>query len=207
MNVKMGKRHSLKNGKVSFCYSSFLGYKKGADGGNAACQHSLGCAYMIGEYVKKDAQKAFNSLKGTYVGTVMDNNVPTRASVTIGRDFSVRDLPIRPLLKDFLSDEEMAEALKTVKGLVYQAPTVSMAMTEDRSQLLLVMEPTDWQFTVTAGGKDYEISALMSAAVVYFLQSEKLSMEIVVQSLSCNGQQADLSLEGISYFIDQAEKQ
>ena len=28
----MGKRHSLKNGKVSFCYSSFLGYKKGADG-------------------------------------------------------------------------------------------------------------------------------------------------------------------------------
>ena len=155
----------------------------------------------------KDAQQAFNSLKGTYVGTVMDNNVPTRASITIGREFSVRDLPIRSLLKDFLSDEEMVEALKTVKGLVYQAPTVSMAMTEDRSQLLLVMEPTDWQFTVTAGGKDYEISALMSAAVVYFLQSEKLSMEIVVQSLSCNGQQADLSLEGISYFIDQAEKQ
>ena len=32
MNVKMGKRHSLKNGNVSFCYSSFLGYKRGADG-------------------------------------------------------------------------------------------------------------------------------------------------------------------------------
>ena len=32
MNVKMGKRHSLKNGNVSFCYSSFLGYKRGTDG-------------------------------------------------------------------------------------------------------------------------------------------------------------------------------
>lgn len=32
MNVKMGKRHSLRDGNVSFCYSSFLGYKRGADG-------------------------------------------------------------------------------------------------------------------------------------------------------------------------------
>ena len=32
MNVKIGKRQSLKNGNVPFCYKSFLGYKKGADG-------------------------------------------------------------------------------------------------------------------------------------------------------------------------------
>lgn len=32
MNVKIGKRQSLKNGDVPFCYKSFLGYKKGADG-------------------------------------------------------------------------------------------------------------------------------------------------------------------------------
>ncbi len=32
MNVKMGKRQSLKNGNVPFCYKSFLGYQKGADG-------------------------------------------------------------------------------------------------------------------------------------------------------------------------------
>lgn len=32
MNVKIGKRQSLKNGNVSFCYKSFLGYQKGADG-------------------------------------------------------------------------------------------------------------------------------------------------------------------------------
>lgn len=32
MNVKIGKRQSIKNGNVSFCYSSFLGYRKGADG-------------------------------------------------------------------------------------------------------------------------------------------------------------------------------
>lgn len=32
MNVKIGKRQSLKNGNVPFCYKSFLGYQKGADG-------------------------------------------------------------------------------------------------------------------------------------------------------------------------------
>ena len=32
MNVKMGIRHNLKNGKVHFRYRSFLGYRKGADG-------------------------------------------------------------------------------------------------------------------------------------------------------------------------------
>lgn len=32
MNVKIGKRQSLKNGNVPFCYKSFLGYKKGDDG-------------------------------------------------------------------------------------------------------------------------------------------------------------------------------
>ena len=32
MNVKLGKRQSLKNGNVPFSYKSFLGYRKGADG-------------------------------------------------------------------------------------------------------------------------------------------------------------------------------
>lgn len=32
MNVKLGKRQSLKNGNVPFSYKSFLGYQKGADG-------------------------------------------------------------------------------------------------------------------------------------------------------------------------------
>ena len=32
MNVKMGIRHNLKNGKVNLCYKSFLGYRKGEDG-------------------------------------------------------------------------------------------------------------------------------------------------------------------------------
>lgn len=32
MNIKIGKRQSLKNGNVPFSYKSFLGYRKGADG-------------------------------------------------------------------------------------------------------------------------------------------------------------------------------
>lgn len=32
LNVRIGKRQSLKNGNVPFCYQSFLGYRKGLDG-------------------------------------------------------------------------------------------------------------------------------------------------------------------------------
>ena len=32
LNVRIGKRQSLKNGNVPFCYQSFLGYRKGMDG-------------------------------------------------------------------------------------------------------------------------------------------------------------------------------
>jgi len=157
-------------------------------------------------YSVEDAQKTFDSLKGTYVGNVMDGNVPSRASITIGRNFSVRDLPLRPLLAPFFSDEELAEALATLKGLVYQAPTVNMIVSEDFSQVLVTMEPTDWQFTVKAGGVEYAIDALMSAEVLYYVNTDKLSMNIEVQSLTCNGQAADLSMNTISYFIDQAER-
>ena len=34
-------------------------YEQGAELGNAACQHSLGCYYIRGDYLKKDNKKAF----------------------------------------------------------------------------------------------------------------------------------------------------
>ena len=34
-------------------------YRKGADLGDAACQHSLGCCYMNGDRIEKDSKKAF----------------------------------------------------------------------------------------------------------------------------------------------------
>jgi len=38
-------------------------YQKGADVGSAACQHNLGCEYMLGTNVEKDAHKAFELIK------------------------------------------------------------------------------------------------------------------------------------------------
>lgn len=38
-------------------------YKRGAELGNAACQHSLGCYYMRGDHLKKDSRKAVELFK------------------------------------------------------------------------------------------------------------------------------------------------
>ena len=54
------------------------------------------------EVTVEDAQQAFNDLKGTYVGYVMDENVRTRVAMTIGQELTVRDLPVTPLLKSSL---------------------------------------------------------------------------------------------------------
>ena len=62
MNVKMGIRHNLKNGKVHFCYSSFLGYRKGADGNpeivpeEAEIIKRIFSEYLLGRTLKVIAQ-------------------------------------------------------------------------------------------------------------------------------------------------------
>ena len=38
-------------------------YQKGADAGNAPCQHNLGCQYMSGENIEKDRHKGFALIK------------------------------------------------------------------------------------------------------------------------------------------------
>ncbi len=38
-------------------------YKRGAELGSAACQHSLGCYYMRGDHLKKDSRKAVELFK------------------------------------------------------------------------------------------------------------------------------------------------
>lgn len=55
MNVKIGKRQSLKNGNVPFSYKSFLGYRKGADGKpeideeQAVIIHRIFAEYLAGK--------------------------------------------------------------------------------------------------------------------------------------------------------------
>ena len=157
------------------------------------------------EVTVEDAQQAFNDLKGTYVGYVMDENVRTRVAMTIGQELTVRDLPVTPLLKKFFEDKELTEALKTVKVEKYTASAVNMTILGDR--VYVVMEPTDWAFSVTVNGETHQVYALLSAEVMYNNSYKTLSMNVEVKELSCDGTIADLTQNGISYFVDSATKE
>lgn len=157
------------------------------------------------ELTEVDAQKAYNDVKGTYKGVVLDENVPTTVYMTIGQDFSIKDLPVTPLLKRFLSGKDLDAAVASVKERVFKAPTSAMSIMGDL--VYITMEPTDWLFTATVGGEKYNVSALMSVTVRYSHTYDTLSASIVVDELFCNGQKADLSSNAISWLIDEATKQ
>ena len=154
------------------------------------------------EMTEVDAQKAYNDVKGTYKGVVLDENVPTTVYMTIGQDFSIKDLPVTPLLKRFLSGKDLDAAVASVKERVFKAPTSIMG-----DLVYITMEPTDWVFTATVGGEKYEVNALISVTVRYSHTYDTLSASIVVDELFCNGQKADLSSNAISWLIDEAAKQ
>lgn len=157
------------------------------------------------ELTEVDAQKAYNDVKGTYKGVVLDENVPTTVYMTIGQDFSIKDLPVTPLLKRFLSGKDLDAAVASVKERVFKAPTSAMSIMGDL--VYITMEPTDWLFTATAGNEKYNVSALMSVTVRYSHTYNTLSASIVVDELFCNGQKADLSSNTITWLIDEATKQ
>ena len=157
------------------------------------------------ELTEADAQKAYNDVKGTYKGVVLDENVPTPVYMTIGQDFSIRDLPATPLLRPFLSGKDLDAAVASVKERVFKAPTSAMSIMGDL--VYITMEPTDWVFTATVGGEKYEVNALISVTVRYTHTYDKLSASIVVDELFCNGRKADLSSNAITWLIDEATKQ
>ena len=80
-------------------------------------------------------------------------------------------------------------------------------MTIERDLVYVTMEPTDWIFTATVGNMKYDINALMSTTVRYSNTYDKLSANIIVEDLYCNGQKADLSSNRITWLIDEATKQ
>ena len=157
------------------------------------------------ELTTVDAQKAYNDAIGTYKGYVLDENVPTPIYLTLGQEMTVKDLPVTSLLNKFFSGSELDEAVASVKERQFNIPTASMAIAGDL--VFVIMEPTDWLFSATVGGKTHNISALISATVRYTHTYEKLSASIVVNELYCDSQKADLSSNSISWLIDEAKKQ
>ena len=152
-----------------------------------------------------DAQKAYNDAKGTYKGYVLDGNVPTAIYIKISEDFSIRDLPVTPLLARFFSGNDLDVAVASVKERLFKAPTSSMMI--ERDLVYVIMEPSDWTFTATVGEKKYDVSVLMNTTVRYSNTYKTLSASITVEELYCNGQKADLSSNKIIWLIDEATKQ
>ena len=157
------------------------------------------------ELTQADAQKAYNDAKGTYKGVVLDENVPVAVYMTLAQDFSIRDLPVTPLLKPFLTGKDLDAAVASVKERVFKAPTSSMVISGDL--VYITMEPTDWVFTATVGDEKYDVNALISVTVRYTHTYDKLSANIVVDELFCNNQKANLSSNTITWLIDEATKQ
>ena len=152
-----------------------------------------------------DAQKAYNEAKGTYAGVVLDENVPSKVYLTIGDDLTIKYLPVTPLLSRFFSGTELDEAVASVKGPTFSAPTVDMVLVG--SLMYISMEPTDWMFTAKVGGVEYRVSALLSSVLCYSRAYDKISISINVDELFCEGQKADLSSNSISWLIDEATRQ
>ena len=152
-----------------------------------------------------DAQKAYNEAKGTYAGVVLDENVPVKVNISLGDDFTIKYLPVTPLLSRFFSGAELDEAVASVKGPTFSAPTVDMVLVG--SLMYVSMEPTDWMFTTKVGGVEYRVSALLSTTLCYSRAYDKVSVSIGVDELFCEGQKADLSSNSISWLIDEATRQ
>jgi len=158
------------------------------------------------DFTVEDAQRAYNNLKGTYVGNMIIDNLPTPVYINIGTEFKIRNLPLRPLLKKIFDDDaEITEALAATRNIVYNAPTLSMVVSG--RQLILTMEPTDLVFNVEIKGEEYNIAALMSATVLYDMGYDTITINMTVDELRCNGISYNLTQEKIDYFLDMAKRQ
>ena len=164
------------------------------------------CSSSTTEVTEDTAQQVYNDFKGTYQGAVMVDNIPQAVIITIGNDFQVSRLPVKPILKRIFTDEtQLTQALATTSVVNFTAKTetISFATTE----AYLFMEPTDLQFSVTVDGTERHIDALMDAQVYKSSSYNYITAYLLVKDLICDGTPYDSSKESITYYIDSAQKQ
>ena len=86
-----------------------------------------GCSESTTEMNEGTAQQMYNSIKGTYTGNMMVDNVPQKVSLTVGNDLTVKYLPVRPILERIFTDgAELDEAEKTAGAVVFTATHFSL---------------------------------------------------------------------------------
>lgn len=164
-----------------------------------------GCSESTTEMNEGTAQQMYNSIKGTYTGNMMVDNVPQKVSLTVGNDLTVKYLPVRPMLERIFTDgAALDEAEKTAGAVVFTATIDQMMVSE--GNVYLTLEPTDLVFNVKVGDKTYPVAALMDGGLYANRATDELSMIVDVTQLNCDGISYDMTQNGVTYIVDNAKK-
>ena len=164
-----------------------------------------GCSDSTTTIDEGNAGQIYNIIKGTYVGNIMVDNIPQKVSLTVGDDFEVKYLPVRPILQRIFKDAALDEAEKSAGSVVFTAPLDKMAVTGSNAYLLL--EPTDLVLTVQVDGKKYVVNALLEGLLFANTTYDELSMTLDVTQLNCDGITYDMVNNGVNFLVDSAKKQ
>ena len=153
------------------------------------------------------ATKIYNDIKGTYEGKVRVGNEMMPVIIVVANDeFTVKRLPLQPILQRIFADQHaMEEALKSAgETTTFTAPVTSLRVDTHSSTLL--MEPTDLVFSVIVGGERKQVSALIESYASWVRQWGDLSVQMNVVELFCDGQKYSLTDNRVEYLIDSAKK-
>ena len=164
-----------------------------------------GCSDSTTTIDEGNAGQIYNIIKGTYVGNIMVDNIPQKVSLTVGDDFEVKYLPVRPILQRIFKDAALDEAEKSAGSVVFTASIDQMAVTGGNAYLK--PEPTDLVFTVKVDSKSYTVNALMEGVLYANTTYNELSMTMNVTQLNCDGIQYDMVNQGVNYYVDNAKKE
>ncbi len=172
---------------------------------------ALVCCYGCSDseplgYNEQDAQRALNDIKGTYVGNILVDNIPQQISITIGDNFIVNNLPMKPILQRVYTDEqELVQALRSAEIAKFTASPANMAV--NSSEFLLIMDPADLQVAVSVNGKTNIVTATISSSALINTIYDELTLNMTVTDLFCDNRIIDVTTNRISYFVDNAQKQ
>ena len=165
----------------------------------------LGCSESTTDMDESDAQQVFNSIKGTYVGNILVDNVPQKVYLIVDDNFTMKYLPVRPILERIFTGAALDEAEQSAGSVAFTATLDLMTVAGSNSHLH--MKPTDLVFTVTVDGKSYKVDALMEGMLYATTTYDELSMSMDVTELNCDGVKYDMVNNGVNYFVDNAKKE
>lgn len=158
------------------------------------------------EINENSGQQIYNDIKGTYVGNIVVDNIPQKTNITIGNDFSVTPLPLKPILaRIFTNEAELTEALASVKSITLTTPITKMSIID--GFVYLFMQDIEWEANITVNGKMHKILATMEPLTQWNMSTKALTMSIEVTDLICNSESYDLEENRITYFVDSATRE